>query len=172
MTTGRPYRELVALLSTSLGEDTARTIVDREALAAGLTAILTPEDTTLVLGRIEALGGTAGLAARLALTRMSRGDAMNSTPPSYSALPRTTLSPSRPSSLTFNVSDLVSMLARSLGDAKAEEVVARAQQATKIYGPLLTREQAVLLFDRLIEERGAVGTVARFAKARFLLHAE
>lgn len=171
MTTGKHYGELVALLSTSLGEEAARTIVDREAREAGLTAILTPEDVTLVLSRIEALRGSAGLAARLALTRLSRGDGMNESRPSAMA-PRPSLAPERPSQLVFQISDVVSMLARSLGDAKAEEVVARAQQATKIYGPTLTKDQTVRLFERLIEERGAVGTVARFAKARFLLHAE
>lgn len=172
MLPGKPYEEIVTLLSTSLGEGTARTIVDRAAADAGLTAVLTEEDTLTVLRAIERMGGTAGLAGRLALTRLSRGGGVNGTV--SSTVPAGP--PSRPAPVTINegsklfaVDDIVSMLARSLGDAKAAEAVSKVQQTTKLYGPQLDKDQVVRIFDALIAVRGAVGTVARFAKARFLL---
>lgn len=117
-----------------------------------------------VLVQIESEGSTAGLAARLARSRLERGLRFGGTGMSG------TFSSSAPEPLkSVLLSDLSATLARSLGDAKAEEAVQKAAAALGFAGPSVSIDQAVKLLESLVAQGGVVGTVARFAKVRFLL---
>jgi len=153
------------LLATSLGEDAAREIVMREAKACGLEALSTRDEAVRLLKRIEKAGSTSGLSARLALSRIERGAPLTLGGASSIFATEPPLSAGKPAQL----SELASMLAHALGDAKAEAVVTRAAQQLALSGSRVTHEEAVSLLENLSRQAGVVGTVARFAKVRFLL---
>ena len=63
---------------------------------------------------------------------------------------------------------LVEMLAESLGAEKASQVVAEATARVGITANEYDREQALRLLEAMTMEPGLVGVVARFAKARVI----
>jgi hypothetical protein len=162
---------VIAVLRDALGDEAARELVAREAREAGLRSVGAEADRVALLTRIERLGGTAGLAAKLALSRLRRGVSTSGVapavvPPAVAAAPSAAPTAPAPSHSVFAV---VSMLARSLGDEKARDVVAAAMAELKLSGDRLSDAEAMLVLERLASRAGVVGTVARFAKARFLL---
>ncbi|MBL8742276.1 MAG: hypothetical protein JNK04_14305 [Myxococcales bacterium] len=159
-----PFDVIVGLLATSLGDDAARQVVRRAAVAAGIENPSTRDEAMRVLVQIEKEGSTAGLAARLARSRLERG--LRFAGSGFSGTFSSSV-PDPPKSIRLD--ELSSTLARSLGDAKAEEAVQKAAAALGFAGPSVTVEQAVKLLESLVAQGGVVGTVARFAKVRFLL---
>ena len=67
------------------------------------------------------------------------------------------------------LSELAGLLAASLGDAKARAAVETAVEALGLSGPELEARDAYRVLEQISEVPGIVGTVARFAKARFIL---
>lgn len=166
-----PFASIIDVLKSSLGDQAASAIVTREAQAAGLTAVRTDKEALELLTRIERLGGAAGLAARLAIGRISRGvpvwglsNSTSSTSGSSSiARPRS----DRPTA--FTPAHIASLLSRAIGDEKAADAVQKAMTELRLSGPVLSKDDAVRLLDNLVTKGGGVGTVARFAKVRFML---
>jgi hypothetical protein len=74
-----------------------------------------------------------------------------------------------PKSQRLSRQELVSYLSESLGDAKATEVVSAT--ATQMGMGLVDydRAQTLQILERVADEPGLVGIVARFAKARAIL---
>lgn len=64
---------------------------------------------------------------------------------------------------------VAAFMANSLGDARSRELVDETAQQLGITGEQLDCEQAHMIFESLAERGGAIATVARFAKARFIL---
>ena len=166
-----PFASIIDVLRSSLGEEGARTIVLREAEAAGLTVLRTNADALGLLRRIESLGGTAALAARLAIGRLSRGVPLSSLTDSPSVA---TTQPAKSPSVDqptkgLTQGQVIALLARALGDEKATEAVQKAALELRIAGPMLTSVDVGRLLDHLVTKGGGLGTVARFAKVRFML---
>jgi cellulase/cellobiase CelA1 len=139
-------------------------LVERQASEAKLQSIESDNDRLVLLNRIAGLGGTAGLAAKLAVVRHRRA----ATSTTVAAT-----SPVKPAAHRVEpvhaVHALVSMLGRSLGDEKAREVVTAAMAELHLAGERLSEAEAESVLEQLASREGVVGTVARFAKARFLL---
>ena len=64
---------------------------------------------------------------------------------------------------------LVGMLAESLGDEKANQVVSETASRLGFGLTDYDREQALSILEAMAGEPGLVGVVARFAKARVIL---
>ena len=171
---------IISLLAPSIGEDTARTVVTREAAALGLGPQLTVAEATHLLRQIENLSGPAGLAARLALVRARRvrtqSVTMTAIPaPSQRAVrehPTSSQDDAPPPSHgrdAVPVADLAALFAKSLGETVAEALVKKAMARGGLGGRGITRREAALILDQIEAEGGVAGAVARFAKVRFLL---
>ncbi|MBK8943026.1 MAG: hypothetical protein IPM79_36860 [Polyangiaceae bacterium] len=65
---------IVKLLAGSVGDEVARRVVSAEASALGLGNHLTHAEAVRLLQRLDASTGPVGLAARLALTRLTRSE--------------------------------------------------------------------------------------------------
>lgn len=74
-----------------------------------------------------------------------------------------------PKSQRLSRMQLVGYLSESLGDAKATEVVSSAAAQMGLGLVDYDREQTLRILERLADEPGLVGIVARFAKARAIL---
>lgn len=64
-------------------------------------------------------------------------------------------------------SSLAALLAPTVGEEKAQELVARGMADAGV--TQLTRDTALALLEKLASDSGIVGVAARFAKVRFLL---
>jgi hypothetical protein len=180
--------ELIETLAQSLGDQTARAVVSREAAALGYGPAITPAEALVLLGKLETLNGTAGLAARLIRVRFERTAgtvAAKSSTQSMPAVrepssqrdtgPRETAATGVRTNLLIPMFEIEALFAKSLGDAAAKDVVHRAviqlgvspiiNNAT----PCLRREDASRLLDLVEGSGGVAAAVASFAKARFLL---
>lgn len=73
---------------------------------------------------------------------------------------------------TIATSTLVELLAPSLGEDAAQEVVERACEASGLTSMELTRDEALRVLEVVAEQPGLVGITARFAKSRVLLQAK
>lgn len=160
----RGLQPIVSLLATSLGDALAETVVRKAADALGLDVARSQDDLLRVLRYVESQEGTSSLAARLAIARLQRNNSVPMGTSAQASLP--------PQAKRLSLEVLVTSLGRALGDAKAEEVIARAQRAIGITGTAISPEEAAQLLDWLVAQGGAVGTVARFAKVRLLLQKE
>jgi hypothetical protein len=66
-------------------------------------------------------------------------------------------------------SDVVDLLASSVGATKAEHAVRAASGALRLDTSSFSLEQAMALLEKIAEEPGILGITARFAKSRALL---
>lgn len=73
---------------------------------------------------------------------------------------------------TIATSTLVELLAPSLGEDAAQEVVERACETSGLTSMELTRDEALRVLEVVAEQPGLVGITARFAKSRVLLQAK
>jgi hypothetical protein len=72
-------------------------------------------------------------------------------------------------SATIPRTEVVDLLAASLGTTKAEHVVQTAAGALRLEQSALPLEEALALLDKIAEEPGIVGITARFAKTRAVI---
>ena len=72
-------------------------------------------------------------------------------------------------SLRMSRSSIAAFMANSLGDARSRQLVDDAARQLGIEAENLDSEQAYKIFESLAARGGAIATVARFAKARFIL---
>ena len=66
-------------------------------------------------------------------------------------------------------SNIAGFMAKSLGEAKSQELVDEATRQLGIESEDFDCDQANMIFENLAGRGGAIATVARFAKARFIL---
>lgn len=182
--------ELIETLAQSLGDQQARVVVSREAAALSYGPALSPAEAMVLLGKIETLNGTAGLAARLVRVRLERAVTSEAKKPPTApreTVPRETspretgphqVTAAAPKSAPLvAVVELEALFAKSLGDAAAKDVVHRAVVQLGLTPvasgasatPSIRREDASRLLDLIEGSGGVAAAVASFAKARFLL---
>jgi hypothetical protein len=175
-----PLDPIIELLAGSLGDDTAREIVRREAQAMGLGPSVTDAERIELLRRIESQSGPAGLAARLVLTRLHRQrtvsgkmpavtNGASAGPPASDPKPDSGADKHAEHSGRVSRTELVDLFAKSLGATAAEAMVKRAMLRTGLPGPTMTAKEATLVLDAIENDGGVGAAVARFAKVRFLL---
>lgn len=69
----------------------------------------------------------------------------------------------------IDTSRLVELMAPTLGQAKSHDAVMETAKELSLNSAYVTPEEAVLLLQRLEEQPGLIGIVARLAKARIRL---
>jgi hypothetical protein len=176
-----PLTELVALLAPTLGEDKARELVGPAGRAFGETVELSR--AVALLDEMGRTAGLVGVAARFARARLVRRDSAPDEkerasapepPPSWSTVravpPRGSSANGAPyGPRLIGRAEIVALLAPSLGEEKAGEIVGSAAASIDLTGELFEKTKALRLLDVLAAVPGIVGVTARFAKARMLL---
>ncbi|HVY49259.1 MAG TPA: hypothetical protein VHB21_25385 [Minicystis sp.] len=178
-------RDVAALLASTLGWEKSEELVMTVAKSLGLDPRrLSREDAVRVLEALSRQQGLVGVTARFAITRVDTLHGRHPRPdpppaPPHDATPasgiqRTPGAPSEPP--TSNVaprrlplSELVALIASTIGEEKAQESIAFALRLKGITDDRLTQEQALAVFEVLASHEGIVGVTARFAKARLVL---
>jgi hypothetical protein len=118
---------------------------------------LSAYEARAILEHISHEGGVVGASARIAIARL----------PTISNDP-----PNAQKQRTMRIADLAGLLAPSIGQERANELVEGACRKHAIVGEEVTREQMETILDDLATTPGVVGAVSRFAKARALLDFE
>ena len=150
-------REVIAAaLAPAVGEERASELVAMALRELGLhTHELTAYEARALLNHLQHQGGVVGVSARIATARL----------PTL----RESDAPRSESTQTISTSDVVALLAPSIGQERATELIEGACRKLRIAGDSLTRTQMEAILDDLALTPGVVGAVARFAKARALL---
>jgi hypothetical protein len=181
-------RDVAELLSSTLGWEKSEELVQTIAHAAGFDPNdLTPDDAVVILDMLSRQQGLVGVTARFARSRADTLRRMRIRPPPpvapqiglpgeptpVSGIQRT---PSHQSASWSNlapkrlpISELVTLIAPTIGQEKAAESIAFALRVKGIVEEKLTQEQALAVFEVLSQNEGLVGVTARFAKARLVL---
>ena len=169
-----PRRAIVDLLASSLGEEKSEAAIHEAASRLGLLGALTLSRSQAgnILEFLGRAPGVVGAAARLAGMRLPAEYAAEHPPSSRS------MAPDRPDTARraaaqredlVSAADVCALLAPSLGEEQAREVVAKYAAALHLPPEAFPRKDALDLLDAMAVEAGVVGVVARFAKARLLL---
>jgi hypothetical protein len=161
----RSVDAIIAQLEPVLGTVHATDLVRREAAAAGLGTHLTTEEALDLLHRIEALGGPAGLAARVARSRAERALTSEAATTAYRSVPP-------PPGDKVTVERITQLLGASLGHARAAELVAQVMGLAGMSGVDLARDDAVRLLDIIEQTHPHAASAARFAKVTILLRSD
>lgn len=149
--------DLANSLATALGYERADRIVESTLVKLALPRKgLSHDDAMRVLESVAQVDGVVGVAGRIALARAPR-EAMSVSGQFRSGLP------------SMTVARMVELFVPSVGNAKAEEVVAAARSKLRIESDTLTSKQVSEMLDHIAGGAGIVATVARFARARLLL---
>ncbi len=69
-------------------------------------------------------------------------------------------------SVTYRKSQLIGLLAPSVGEEIAQRMIDRALSELGVDGTAINREQAMRVLERVAQEPGLLGIVARLAKSR------
>jgi hypothetical protein len=178
-------RDVAALLASTLGWEKSEELVGTVATKLGLDpARLDPDQAIEILDMLSRQQGIVGVTARFARSRCDSLKRASQSPPktppprrgagdaarsgSIPAPP-----PEVPSSQVVSkrlpISELVALLAPTIGQEKSAEAITAAARASGITEDRLTQEQALGLFEVLASHDGLVGVTARFAKARLVL---
>lgn len=65
--------------------------------------------------------------------------------------------------------ELVGLLAESIGQEKASNIISESALRLGLHGENFNKEEVMKILDLVAEEPGLVGIVARFVKARAIL---
>ena len=172
-----PLLELVALLAPTLGQEKSHEVVEDIARVLGIVG--DPIEPAVAVRLLDAMGketGMVGVAARFALQRFESrpgasekaddpDDAPASSGPRRVGVVRHLSVPKR----TVERYRLVALLAPTLGQEKAEEVVLGSLRVLGLPEDRLDQRQALSILEQLAAVPGLVGVTARFAKARLIL---
>jgi hypothetical protein len=169
---------LVQLLAPKLGLEKSEGIVSSSIKRLGLPTDgdLSYGELLLVLDDLGRMGGIVGVVARFIKLRgeLEVPDdevttLMPSATPPSADLPIVRVS--APDALPGHLShdDINAFLAPALGDAKGLEAIAVYAAKIGATGEYFTRAQALEILELMAQAEGVLGTVARFAKARFIL---
>jgi hypothetical protein len=154
---------LAAVFAPVAGEERSEQLVRDAARELGIVHDpLRDGEVEALLASLSKKSGVIGAAARLAASRRAVGEKTPTGPESLRrrdaqtvhGLPRV---------------ELVKLLAHALGWEKSEKLVNKTARKLRLAGDVLTRDAALAILSALEEESGAVGTTARFAKARAIL---
>jgi hypothetical protein len=181
--------ELIELLAAALGRETSEALVQQTATRLQLpAAVLNLRQALALLQDLRSSNGDAGLvsvAARLAQSRLQlnavrdnpKRTATRSEPAAAEAKPNRNPTEAVPSLRAeaaplssaadswWTVEKLADLLSGTLGQERSVEVI-RAELEKKGMRAPLTQTQSIIVMDRLGQEKGVVGVVARFAKRR------
>lgn len=150
--------DLVEHLASIVGREKASDLVDDAARAVGGGAA-DPEQASRILDHLASIPGAVGVSARL-LRQRARSSGARLTPDGARD-PIASSMGDHP-----NVGRLVHMLAPSVGDERASELVDEAIALLHHDRRALDRGAALAVLESLATRGGLIGTVARFAKAR------
>ncbi len=159
-------RDIADLLAPTLGQEKSIEVVNAGANALTIQGpLLTTKDGRRLLEHLAQIKGLVGVAARFAMRRSALVD--EAAPPSSVRPVTEKSSPSSDRGPSVR-EELKALLAASLGSEKAEEEIANVARRLHL-GASLDASSAILILEELAKTSGAIGAIARFAKARFLL---
>jgi hypothetical protein len=175
-------REIASLLAPTLGWEKSEELVGAAARHLGLPGSgFDRYETAQILELLSQQPGIVGVAARFAhmnidARRRAAARAIQPAPPRDERRPATDGAPvvpgppsSRVVARRIPLSELVTLLAPTVGQEKSEETIATAARLKRITDESVTREQALAIFELLTETPGIIGVSARFAKVRMML---
>jgi hypothetical protein len=168
---------LVALFAPTIGQEKSESLVASSMRRLGVPAgeELRFDHAVQVLDQLALTEGIVGVVARFIKARGELDDIDEVEEPT-ALLPRA-LTPSgiptrgsSPDGLPgISSAELNGFLAPALGEAEGLEAIALYATEIGASGDLFTRGQALQMLELMAQATGALGTVARFAKARFIL---
>lgn len=139
-----------------MGEERARELVAEAMRTLRIHQHeLTAYEARALLEHISHEGGVVGASARIAIARL----------PTMS-----TDAPRASRERKMRITDLAGLLAPSIGQERARELVESTCRKHAIVAEEITRAEMEMILDDLALTPGVVGAVSRFAKARALLH--
>ena len=163
---------ILGLLAPTLGEEKSLAVWEQAIRRLGIAAAdaYTPEEVSAVFESLATTPGLVGVVARFARARFDTGA---SVPPSSRredddgvAAPT---SIREPPAGRIPLADVLSLLAPSLGEEKAMEVIVQVAKTLRLAPTELTRPGALAILDAMASSSGLLGVVARLGKTRFLL---
>ncbi|MFO0659050.1 MAG: hypothetical protein U0165_04370 [Polyangiaceae bacterium] len=190
--TGRiPLDEVISLLSPTLGQEVATSMIGGAARSLGVVGpFVNYADAFRLLDQIAQKGGVIGAACRFAKQRLqaSAGRATSASISSTreSAPAARSSSGSAPSSASSSEpapassapaeaaqegvsrEEIAAIFAPTLGEEKARDLIARFAEKQH-FGARGSVDQALGILEALALEPGIVGVTARFGKARLIL---
>jgi hypothetical protein len=170
---------LVDLFAPTLGQEKSESLVASSMRKLGVPAgeELRFDHAVQVLDQLAQTEGIVGVVARFIKARGELDDLDEVDEPT-TLLPR----PLTPSGGIFSLAsspdgvpgrlsaaELNGFLAPALGEAKGLEAIAAYAVQIGASSDHFTRGQALQMLELMAQAQGALGTVARFAKARFIL---
>jgi hypothetical protein len=184
--------DIVALLAKTVGAEKSCDVVQGAVALLGFEHNeLDPAQTRLLLDTIANVPGLVGAAARFARRRLASPTSSQAPTPSSRQFslrashaeekPASTPSPTAvalaspppppkmPPGERRPRSELVALLAHSLGMEKSDELVATAARRLHLDASAFNRDEALRVLEDLMKLPGIVGITARFAKARCVL---
>lgn len=149
-------KSLAAALAPAVGEERAQELVAEAMRALGIHSHeVTAYEARALLDHLTRHGGVVGACARMASARLPRL--------------RETDAQRNQERKTLAVADVAALLAPSVGQERASELVESVCRKRGISDRDLGREDVEAVLEELAKTPGVVGAVARFAKARALL---
>ncbi len=154
--------DVIGELAQQIDREYATMLVHREARERCMEGPQSLEAANTVLRSIEARGGAAGIAARLASLRLTRRA-------TDAAKLGGSMAPAQQPRARVRVRQVISILVGTLGADAAEQTVHAGLAAMNLEGQsVLDEEQAIMLLDRLAQNP-SLTAIARFAKVRLLM---
>jgi len=177
------------LLASTLGSERSAELVFAVVRDLGLDASKLAADEALqILEILSRRPGIVGITSRFAMARLApaapdsgrgRAPSPDSQPGASRAPPsghqtraiaaEERVPPSQVQPATLPLDLLAGLLAPSMGNERAEELVRAATRGYPTDGGRITHADAVAVLEALAQQPGIVGVTARFAKVRFAL---
>jgi hypothetical protein len=170
---------LADLLAPALGREQSADLVAATAARLGLTSVRLDDKAAIsIFDELSEGSGLVAVSARFARARMGHrriAVGISSLPPQRAPQPKASLPASAPEKQprrrTWQLSEIVFLLANALGKERSEEVVKHESERLNLREPL-QNEDVLRLLHALSESPGMIGTVAQFAKSRLMLSAK
>jgi hypothetical protein len=151
-------RDLVELLSDSLGDDKSDEIVDTAIRRLDISEPpFSPPDVRAIFDELSGREGLVGVVARSAV---SRGEVERITGGKWSSARMRIAKPHDP------CLELEALLSPALGPEKARSSIEGVARRCNLDEESFSREDALFVLDELSKEEGIVGVVAKFARPR------
>lgn len=162
MTVQFTLADIIDELAQQLDREYATMLVQREARERCMEGPQSLDSANTMLRSIEARGGAAGIAARLASLRLTRRA-------TDAAKLGGSIAPAQQPRARVRVRQVISILVGTLGAEVAEQTVRAGLAAMGLEDEsVLDEEQAIQLLDRLAQTP-SLTAIARFAKVRLLM---
>jgi len=168
-------RSLIEMLASSLGWEKSAEVVNAAVVRLGYPPVLiTSTQAFALLAELAKSPGMVGVTARFARSRMESARSSSSSGGRAISAPRSSSEATPVSSVqkvprVLQVTEIVGLLASTVGQERAEEAVNDVVGRLKLPEQALSRTETLALLDDLAAKPGLLGMTARFAKARALL---